>query len=150
MKMVRATEGLWEPLVPITVKLREPLWSGPSPLTVSTLFCPAVMFPGLNEQAGAGLPAQLRLMVPEKLNCEEAETLNTAESVPFNTVAEVLSTVIAYPGTPVPESATVVAGPETLERMASVPDRAPVAVGENVTLIVHVVVVCGGVAQLLV
>lgn len=148
MKIVRATDGLCDPLVPITERLTEPLGSGANPLTVSTLFFPAVMLPGLKAQVTEPLPEQLRPMAPAKLNCDVADILKTAVSDPFKTVAEVRSAVIAYPGTPVPENATVVGEAAMLDAMLSVPARAPVAVGVNVTLIVQLVVASGGAAQL--
>ena len=101
--MVR--EELCEPLVPVTVKLRELPVTVFRLLTVSTLLCPAVMLAGLNEHAAGALPEQLRSIAFVKLNEEEAEMLNTTESVPLITVAEVLSAIIENPRTPTPDRA---------------------------------------------
>ena len=72
------------------------------------------------------------------------------ESVPFNTVAEVLSAVNVYPGTPTPERLTVAGLPATLSSTVSIPDRCPFAVGVKVTLMVHEVLGGTVVPQLLV
>jgi hypothetical protein len=134
-----ATDALWLPLVPFTVKLSVvPPLTAESPLTVNVLLWPGLMDAGLNAQLAGALPEQLRLIPPVKPKLVAAEIVKVVESTPAITEVELLFEDNEYATTPLPDSEIVWGLLGALSLKVSDPVRLPVAVGVKVTLIVHV------------
>lgn len=102
------------------------------PLIVKVLVWPAKMLDGLNEHVT--VEGQLRAILPVKLLGADADTLTVVVVFPMRTLTFGVATDILKTATPVPERATDCGLPVALSLILKEPVRAPVAIGEKVTL----------------
>jgi hypothetical protein len=136
-KIVRATEAVWLPEVPLTVKFKGLAVVAERALTVSVLLCPATIEAGLNAQVAPD--PQARLMLPVNVLGAEAAMLNAVELevVPMSSTVDRVLADRAKTAMPIPESVSpgLFIASDVIDTL---PVRLPVAVGVNVTVMVQV------------
>lgn len=121
--IVSVTEAVWEPLVPLAVKLRGLVVVAERLPTVSVLLCPGLIDVGLNVQAAPEPIVQANVMLLIKLLVADAEILKVVDVVPTVIVEEVAVAESENSAMPLPARATVCGEPVALSVMLKLPVR---------------------------